>query len=271
MAFWCNFDRVHYDYYGSSGVKEDLKSITYEEFMDFKEKYFSKPSSFDYVHDAGHPDLDESWLEGYEEKYGEVEFSEEPEKFSVVKKFSDSHPDAVPPEHCSDFDTQRILMMNTELGCGDRMLGYAYGSLLANILYNGVSSVLYRELRDKTGNVYSIDSWYEPIGGKRFRMQVLLTVQSEVADDMMRRLQDTIENLDELITKKDFRVHLAQMKNGFRLTSQGTYDNENEFDPFEGSVRYNAMLDRMDYDGFLDFLDGFLDSGIGYYRDDELD
>lgn len=254
-AFYNNFERRHYNYCGAIGLKTDIENITYERFMEYKHKYYDKPSFIGIVQPTSKGEIKN--LEKVD--CNDIEYVNGESKFGKYNDF--------PMEHYATYDSQRIILMNCEIPLDEDCMNFTNLNVLKNVLNNGLTSVLYQEIREKLGYVYSIHSSISDYEDK-LKFKIFISCESDKCNIVKSKLIETITNISKFITKKRFNIEYKTMKNLIKLSDCISYDNN--FNKRKTKNKENIISNKLNYEDFLKFVDLFNNAEKFYCQDNEF-
>ena len=259
-CFISNFNRKHFNSCGPIGYIEDLRNLTYKKFIEYKNKFYSKPSYIGYIHSSKSKDLQLSDLNLNIE-------------FNNIKKYQESvqfgNFDKYPMESYSDFNAQRIILLNNILFNDKELLNNCYAKIFNSCISGGLSSPLYKELREKLQCVYCLGSDCQKISETQLQLFTIVFCDANKVDIVLKKLKETITNIKQFITKKDFKIALNDIKNSIKLTNIVSYNNTNVLSSNYELAYNNFMSNKLTYKGFINFIDTYLKSNITYHIDNE--
>lgn len=223
------------------GEMEDIKNITYEKFIEYKNKFFNKPSCI---------------CNTSSKKINKLKF-----------KTSKHGLDQGEIKHNDDY---HIDLVNGVVGETSRIIGYfskfkynmetleefIYYSLISDYLSFGLSSPLYKELREDTGHVYSIYSNCETIfDNGEAAFIIYLKTDPEYEDDIRSRLLNCLNKNLLNIDKDIFDSITISIKNRIKRTRLLSFVNRIGF-----LSKYEQICEKYEYDfeKFKSYAEKFL-------------
>lgn len=259
-AFMFNLSRKLYNSCGPIGYIEDLKNLTYEQFIEYKNKFYSKPSYIGFVHSKKSKDLSNKELNNL--------------SFNNIKKYEDkieigNYTD-YPMESYSNFDAQRIIFMSNIIPNDKDLNNKCYSKIFASCISGGLTSPLYQELREKLQCVYSLYSSLDKLSNTQLQFYTFVYCDAAKYQLVLEKLQETIKNIKSFIHKKDFNNALNGIKNKIKLSNITSYQNNNVFSEDYTKIYNKFMSKDLTYKGFIEFINMFLNSDISYFVDNEF-
>lgn len=255
--FMSNWSRKHLNSCGPIGYIEDLKNMTYERFIEYKDKYYSNPTYIGYIHSKSSSDLKE--INGLQ--YNNIVAYPDNIQFGSYNDY--------PMESYSTFDAQRILLMNTIIPYDKECLNNCYAKIFASCISGGLTSPLYQELREKLQCVYYLGSYCSKLSNTQLKFYTLVFCDGNKADIVMKRFKEVISDIKNYLNESDFNAALNCIKNNIKLDSITSYTNTNMFVEEYDKIYENFTSDKLTYNGFLKFVDTFLKSNIEFYKDSD--
>lgn len=208
---WMNFMRRKYGSYGPIGRRKDMESLTYSDFISFKDRNFSSPSYVKFTRAKGTERLLKSDLKRTVEflrPKGEGEAS----RWAREMAFGD-YP-RLDAERGSSFGQQRILLACREFRSYELNghSAYVYATILTDMLSNGMTSILKREVREKLGCVYSVSAALERVGQNRFLFVTSASANKGKVGLVERRLKEVFSDVISFIDAAAYRSSLTRIK-----------------------------------------------------------
>lgn len=185
-----NILRKYFNAYSAIGCKEDIQNISYQDYLDFQNRYFKHPT---YILRVGDTDLTNFYDELVYENSTETEYTEE------IRNIE-------PECNTSSRNIFYVDWMSTSLNNKDLTLVEFY-------LGYGLMSPLYKELRDKLGLVYYVQADSMKIGSRRlFNImyesdaksekiirksikKIINEIHSNVSENRFNNMKKTIESI----------------------------------------------------------------------------
>lgn len=206
--FFQNFNRKMFNYYGSIGYIDDLKSITYEKFIEFKTKYFSIPdylinvSKFRFKKDQSNYYN----IESYKSIPNEIE--------NNSKILSDNK---IKYESFSNFDENRCIMCYSFFKDTINYEKIIYYLIFCRYFNEGLTSPLYKNVREKLQCVYSISTQIKKINKNDFMYFTILFTSNEKIDDVKNEVLNCYKNAE--IDEERFNNIVSSIKLDFEKTA----------------------------------------------------
>jgi predicted Zn-dependent peptidase len=250
-----NFFRYFFNSYLTLGNIEDIKNIKYEDFLEFKNKYYSIP---DYVINVS------KYSFKNEEKYKKILNKEVEYKFPDYDDFNPEGYKEKEYESFSTFDDNRcILLFSTFKSYQDetKLEELIYYSVLSDYLGSGLTSPLYKNIREKLQCVYSIGCWVSDTSTDNFLFNIQLKTSNENVDIVKKELNNVIKNLK--VNKKRFNDIVKSMKIQFEMS-----DCRDEF-KWEDTKYYKLFHEefkkqKLSFEKFKFYVNKFINEDIKY-------
>lgn len=204
-AFSINFNRIYYNSFDPIGYKEDIKNITYDQFIEFKNKWFSNPS---YIIISTHKDDKNLTLD---------KINVDDLTFNNIKRFSRNYELSKynnPIEVNSEFNSQRVLNVSTEFFSYPiyNYDSFTYSIILKNLLTNGLTSILMKHIREQLGYVYSISSSIEHLTECKFLFTIFTAAEDDKIEIVLNKLKYILTHLDQFITRELYESNIIKIK-----------------------------------------------------------
>jgi len=256
-AFILNFNRKHYNNCEAIGYIEDLKNLTYENFMSYKNKIFNKPSKIIYVHHKSEKNLSKDDL-----------FSID---FNNIKEYTnnmiyDTY-NEYPIETYATFDNQRIIALNTNLTLDKECKNITYANLFKACILKGLTSPLYIELREKLQCVYSLYGDVNKIDNNTFSFNIFVFTTEEGKNIVLNKLKEIIVNIKKYINKDLYKRNVSLYKNSHKISDLINWDNVSS--ELDEQCKNLILKNKINYKDFLQYIDTFLNSDIKYVIDEQ--
>lgn len=255
--FMSNWARKHLNSCGPIGYIEDLKNMTYEKFIEYKNTYYSNPSYIGYIHSKSSADLKNI----VDLQYNNIKAYPTEVKMDNYNNY--------PMESYSSFDAQRILLMNNIIPYDEECLNNCYAKIFASCISGGLTSPLYQELREKLQCVYYLGSGCNKLSNTQLKFYTLVFCDNDKADIVMKRFKEVITDIKNYLNESEFNAALNCIKNNIKLDSITSYTNTNTFIEEYDKIYDNFISDKLTYTGFLKFVDEFFKYNIGFYKDSD--
>lgn len=217
-VFYENIFRKYFNTRCPIGEKSDLENLTYEQFIEYKNKYFSKPT---FVCNTSSKKI----------KKNEFETIKDIKKFEDVTGLSFDESLNIPTVKGTISDTSLYLGYFSKFQYNQETLEeYIYYTLISNYLCFGLSSPLYKELRENTGHVYSVSAFASTLleQGNGYFGIIALTeskYETEIKEKLISCLQKYLSDIDENI----FNNIVLGFKNGQKRARLQSYFNTVSF------------------------------------------
>lgn len=215
-GMWMNFMRRKYNSYDPSGRKKDLEELKYEDFIDFKKKYFSSPSYVKFTHSANGKNLTESDVKDL------IEYLKDKPDNKLTRwnrKMTYGDYKNVDIEKNSSFDSQRVLYICKEFSSYDLddQSSYTFSLILRNLMKEGLTSILMKEIREKLGYVYSIGIDIVHLEQNKFLFLITTSAKKDKIDIVIKRFKEVLSNIISYIDIKKYKSTVTSMKSKIKM------------------------------------------------------
>ena len=256
--FQFNFNVKKYNMYDPIGTLENIEKFTYEEMMEFKAKYFSKPMKICYSHPKGSKDLELNQINTKVE-FSEIEYNK--------KEFSFDDYNEVKPMSFEADENCNIIRFHTGVEINS-YLDQAYLCLFSKIIGDGLTSPLYKELREKIGDVYFIHKSQMFVNKKQIAFVIDLTTSTSKVYEVLDKFKVLINNIDKFINRKKFKIAFKNIQNQLKLNEYISIDYDN--DPEMTEYKKYFLNNTITYNNFMDFVKKFMKSEKHFIIDKDL-
>lgn len=221
-----NILRKYFNTFNAIGWREDIEKITYEEYLDFQKKHFSKPSEIIRVGDTD-----------FDSFYDSLEYSEKFEKTYVENDYGDTY------VHTNRV-TKKPLIAHWFLTDFDEI----ELEVVCNYLSDGLKSPLYEKLRNELGLVYYVSLASLKMGNKQL---AYLSYEIDPKDRSITKksVRDVIKNSLKNVSEERYNNIVLGMKteimksNIFNFTSgyaENAYS-KNDYVSFFKTYNYESF------------------------------
>lgn len=230
-VFCENIFRKYFGIRCSIGEMEDLKNLTYEMFIKHKKQYFNLPT---YICNTSSSKIKKD--EFKTEKNGKLN------KDVTGYSFKDTL--SIPNVNGTVAETTRFISYISKFNYNvDSFEEYAYFDLLSSYLCYGLSSPLYKELREETGHVYVIQSFVDSVlkqGNAAFFIILKSdpTFENEIKDKLLQCLKNHLNNID----KNTYENVLLGYKNSLKRNKLMSFVNNISF-----NSNYCKKIEKFDF------------------------
>lgn len=257
-AFFLNWMRKYYNYTSAIGLIDDIKSITYEKFIEYKNKFYSDPSYIGF----SHPKKTKSLINDMNIKFNSIKEYSGFNKFKEYSKY--------PMEKCADFSSQRILMAVRELPFDKSCKELACTDYLMGILCEGLTSPLYKELREKLQGVYSLYSCKMILTNNRFVSFIIVNADATKYKVIMNKFQEMLNNIKQYITEDDFNIIVNSKSTSCLIKKLSSYANGSEFSEISKNKINILTNKKVTYQEFLDYINKTNSIKFNFYIDNNF-
>lgn len=217
--FFINVYKKYFNTRSPIGELENLQNLTYEKFIDYKNKYFSYPTS---ICNTSSKKIKKSEFKTIKNKNLNV---------IDLSGLSFKESTGIPLIEEKVSDSSRLLLFVSKFKYNEETLEeYIYYSSLAENLCYGLSSPLYQDLREGTGHVYGISAGVVSLlekGNAFFYIYVQTEpiYEEEIRQKLIESLKKHLYNLNE----DTFNDLLIGMKNAYKKKDLLSYSNADTF------------------------------------------
>lgn len=241
-----NLSRKLFNVYDPIGLKEDLESLKFMDCLNFFEKQFSSPSKIINVSSKN--------IFEYDGGFNEVSTT----KTVEIGPYNDAI-----LEKRNDFGNKSSLIMTSPVLTND----FNYITFINAMLSMGLSSPLYKEVREKKGLVY-----YIRCGQSRFNNQGITQITTQTSSNNIERVVDSVrlvlKNPTKYLTEERFKT----IKNSYLIKLQkdkiNRYNNVNRWiQPKEWSIK--EIINTVTLDKIMEIYNKYYDFDKFYISDDK--
>lgn len=240
--FRYNFNLKRLGMYDPIGSFENIENFTYDEMMEFKNKYFNKPLLLCYAHPKNSKDISI-------------------EQFSVPIEFSPEYP--IKEFFLGDYNEYKTIenepnennsiirfytVLDVDSSKDDAML-----YLFSRIIGNGLSGPLYQEFREKNGDVYSITRNQMLINEKQIIFLIDLRTSKD-PEPIKDKLENFFNSVDKFINRKTFNIGYKNIQNGMKMEEYLSIDCDFEKRTLEYKNYFLSKDNKIKYDEFINFV-----------------
>lgn len=216
-----NLYRKLFNTYNPIGELGDLKSLTYQDCLDYFEVQYKHPTmivnvSKDCVYET------------------DIEFKEPTEKLNKIYRYLTNNDYIL--EKSNDFKDKTSIIYLSNVITDD----FASVSFLTDMLGAGLKSPLYMELREKRGLVYYVSCYLD----KKSDASGFVTIASMTSNNNVKVFKETLDDLlskpETFLTKERFEIIKDMYLTRFKKREINRYRSVNElFSPNEWNIEYN--------------------------------
>lgn len=238
-CLYYNIWRNYFGTYSSIGLRKDIEYISYENFVKFVEKWYSKPTCIIRVGENCQEipiityDLHET------KSYEMFNRNLEPETF---------------------YSSQRIFAIDWFLSNSNKYLN----EFLITYLNYGLVSPLLKRIREELGLVYYIGMYNTELGDKQF-----ISLSYEADNKKLKVIRKEIKKLfkeKDLINENRFNATKDIIKSLYVKKEIFNFKNNNVMDVYDGFGDHIDYITNLNYETFKkefrEFLDNFLKNNI---------
>jgi predicted Zn-dependent peptidase len=184
-----NFNRKMFNYYGPIGYINDLENITYEKFIEFKNKNFTIP---DYLINVSKY----RFKKDKKNQYNIKSYYSKPNEIDVCSNINISN--NIKYESYSNFEENRCVMYYTFFkDCEyDNYKKFIYHLIFCRYFNEGLTSPLYKNVREKLQCVYSISSKVNKINDEDFMYFTILFTSNDKVEEVKAEVMSCYHFID---------------------------------------------------------------------------
>ena len=253
-----NYFRKYFNMYCAIGAIEDIENITYEKFIQFKNKYYSKPSQIVFLH-----------------PYNEAELVQ----VSSCKEFNDISVDHFTYEYkeqqgfeyetYGEFKNQEIIAFDSGiLSSKDQPECIVSLLYIMDILTSGLSSPMYSILRQKYECIYGLNSHIERLNEDQCMLMFYLFTPTNKADLALEKFKQIIKNMKKYLTKKQFNHSKIALSNYVKKRIATTVFNiiDGTNNEYKERIKNIMLKKTLTYDQFMKYVNTILQNNYHFYN-----
>lgn len=206
------FENVYRKYFNTTlpgGDLTSLKKLTYEDFIKFKNYYFNYPT---YICNTSTSKI----------KYKDNDYITIKKNYNLIDKTDDSY--------CGE----KLKLIEGNMSDSSSIIGYfnkfkfdendlkkyAYYEILTNYMGQGLTSPLYKELREDTGHVYSISCYVESLYEQtNASFNIIVNVDPNFVEEIKEKLLKCINYYFNHLEEERFNSSVIGIKNEILKTN----------------------------------------------------
>jgi predicted Zn-dependent peptidase len=219
-----NFFKKFFNSAMTLGVLSDIKSITYEQFIDFKNKYFNNPTHIFNISKSKY-------------KNSHIKFSKQ------IKIKNDIVNNNFQAEKYGTYDDNRILLFYDKLPIisSNKYKLITYMQIFNAYMNIGLSSPLYTDIREKLKNVYSINSSIDKIDDNCMIYCTQLSTSNDNVENVRDELIKSYKNHANNLNKTRYLNILKYFRNEIKDNNILNYANFSNIDKLNKAVQKNIL------------------------------
>jgi predicted Zn-dependent peptidase len=240
--FRYNFNLKKFGMYEPIGSIENIENFTYNEMLEFKNKYFNKPLLLCYAHPKTSKDI------SIEQISVPIEFSSE---YPIKEFFLGDYNEHETIENDPNENNSIIrfyTVLDVDSSKDDAML-----YLFSRIIGYGLSSPLYQEFREKHGDVYSITRNQMIINEKQIIFLIDLTTTKD-PEPIKDKLEKFFDSVDKYINRETFKFGYKNIQNAMKMDECLSIDCDFEKRTLEYKKYFLSKDNKIEYDEFVNFV-----------------
>lgn len=241
-----NLSRKLFNVYDPIGLREDLESMKFMDCLNFFEKQFSQPSK---IINVSSNSLFE-YSGGFNEVGSPKQFDMGPYNDAILEKRN-------------DFGDKSSLIMTSPVLSSD----FNYITFINAMLSMGLSSPLYKEVREKKGLVY-----YIRCSQSRLNKQGVTQITTQTSGNNVERVVDSVRLVLKNPTKYLTKERFDTIKNSYLIKLQkdkiNRYNNVNRWiQPKKWSIK--EIINTVTLDKIIEVYDKYYDFDKFYISNDK--
>lgn len=217
-VFFENVFRKYFNSRTALGEMNDLSNLTYEKFIEYKNKYFSKPT---FICNTSASKI----------KRNEFETQKITLNINDLTGLEFDKSIGIPLHKPFTSDTSRNICYVTKFTYNEETLEeYLYYSMISKYLCYGLSSPLYKDLREKTGHIYSVSAYVDSLleNGNAYFL-IFVTTEPKYEDEIKEKLLECLNNHLNHIDKKIFDNIIIGHRNSLKRADLLSFSKANTF------------------------------------------
>lgn len=253
--FNLNFERKHYGYTEALGYLKDLQNITYEQFLNFKNKAMNCLNEVYFIH----PKTKKVFQ--FEQRVLNI-LKLNPQPFLQLDyKYEENNTEYPLQNYVEGEQKERILYFGHLYNFQkfDKYKIQAIQQLMNSYLCGGLTSYLFKEIRQKLGCVYSI---YQ--GGMKFKNQGYLIYAMNVdvnnVERVKKQFDKCMKKLKNHISKREFINCYKSIIIKKEINNSLTYTDYYRYDPEIQNVQEYLTKRIITFEEFKEYLIYFIDT-----------
>ena len=246
-----NSERLYFNFYGALGELEDLENLTYEMCLEHYNKYFINPLIVNIA----------------KEKYTHFNYNQITTREEYDAIINSYHETCFKPVFNIDKYDVKVENISSDNNVGVAFISkesekIALLGFITNILNTGLTSPLYKELRENNGLVYSVSSSYDTVGNK-----AIFSINTTTTEDNVEKVKKLITNImsepSKYVSEEWFNTIKSsikisgEVKEIFRYKDFGYFINSSDKLPIN-------ILKTITYEDVLNNIKELFNTGVFY-------
>ena len=232
------------------GEKKDLQNLTYDKFIEYKNKHFSKPTFICNTSSS---------------KIKKDEFETQRIQLNLID-LTGSDSIGLPMHKPFVSDTSRNICYLSKFTYDQKTLEeYLYYSLIAKYLCYGLSSPLYKDLREKTGHIYSVSAAAETLleeGNASF--SIFVSTEPKYEEEIKEKLLECLNTHLNSVDRKIFDSVIIGWKNSLKKANLLSFSKNNTFNSYYIDV---CKKFEFDFEKFKEYSKKLLKNNYFLFND----
>lgn len=248
-AHFLNLYRKLFDNYNPIGEHDDIVNIDINKCVDYKNKYYSKPSKI--INVSKNNDF-----------IADIEFNNLKNDYNVdfIKDNKYIH------QKSNIFKSKTSMIYLSKIIKED----YPLVNFTTSILGNGLKSPLYQETREKNGLVYYINCYLDHMSDKSALINISTETNDTNIDILNDKIYEILSNKEKYITKKRFDTVKMSYDIHYKKTKINRYTNVNKYiSPEEWLIE--PVLNDITLDKIYDIYDKYFNYDNFYVSYDKTE
>lgn len=236
-----NTIRQNYNHCSTIGYKQSLENISYDQFVDYKNKYFNEPDYRYFISNKQPKDV---------------------ELLNNRSDFNSKLTNVVLGQY-DTFDTENIttvkenshILFHTVVNFNDNVELYYCLKFLMVVLQNGLTSPLINELRLKRGLVYNVSCGIQRISDNQGIMMIHTSTDKNNVGIVVKTIDRIINNLSKYIKRTKFNYNKQCILLLLKQMNVLNYDDNSQFNKL--TVDYHDYIYNICYERFINICEDY--------------
>lgn len=238
---FANITRKYFDYYGPIGCRKDVEEITYESFLEFAKNNFANPVQIIRIGNSTTIEDDTKDITYFDNSL-------------TIGLTAIEIPTDVNVENPSTFGSS-LLADWIKISKAD--ISYNMLTLIVDALSSGLSSPLYKEIREANGLVYHCGMYLD--SSDLYDNVIYFT--AGCAHDNIQKVRDIVTeimtNIHTYVSKERFESIVEMSKNSLRISEIENYKTVNKYFDDDYSSFSIQFLKEVEYEQFKKYTELF--------------
>lgn len=256
------FCKRYLNYSTVIGELEDLKNITYEQFIAFKNEYYANPTELLYTtsDDTCTEACMETFLKDLDIKYKKVKKN----TFKPIQEYSYTQ---TPP--LAEFKNQQMIRFWTTYDTSETDgLTAFYMKVFKYYLVGNLQAILYKDIRTKLKCVYGIRVNTMELSPKKYLFTIDCQTNKQTAAKVIAQLNKTMDNIIPRLTKAKFNDIIKEISLQLEIDKNTKYVGHSFFKEEYQKIVKIITQKLYNYDNFInDFATVLAESEFRVFTD----